>query len=232
MTVSELRLLIRESISELMEGPRDPAIFKAVFLAGGPGSGKSFITQKLGLTAMGFKRDDPDVMFQYLMRKGALPMTPSVIGSKQGQFIRRAASDLTDKRTETCFLENRLGVVYDGTGKNYDKILKLKTEIEKIGYETCMIMVNADIDTSIGRNAQRSRQIPEDMVRRFWTDVQKNLGRFQSLFGENFYIIDNNSTISPDDLDREITRVHTKIRSWANTPPKSPIAKQWMANHP
>jgi len=47
MTVAELRLLIREAISELTEGPRDPAIFKAVFLAGGPGSGKSFITQKI-----------------------------------------------------------------------------------------------------------------------------------------------------------------------------------------
>jgi hypothetical protein len=30
----------------LSEGINDPAIFKAVFLAGGPGSGKSFIVGK------------------------------------------------------------------------------------------------------------------------------------------------------------------------------------------
>ena len=31
----------------LNEGARDPGIFKAIFLAGGPGSGKSFVAQKL-----------------------------------------------------------------------------------------------------------------------------------------------------------------------------------------
>jgi len=30
--------------SFLEEGVNDPAIFKAVFMAGGPGSGKSFVT--------------------------------------------------------------------------------------------------------------------------------------------------------------------------------------------
>ena len=232
MTVAELRLLIREAISELTEGPRDPAIFKAVFLAGGPGSGKSFITQKLGLTAMGFKKDDPDVMFQYLMRRDALPMTPAVIGSDQGQSIRKAARDLTDTRTKTCFIEGRLGIIYDGTGKDYDKVMKLKLELEKIGYETCMVVVNADLDTSLDRNSKRDRRIPDDMVKRFWSDVQKNLGRFQSAFRDNFYIIDNSSTTAPSDLDREIARVHVKIKGWSMTPPKNPVAKQWLAEHP
>ena len=30
----------------IMEGVNDPSIFKAVFLAGGPGSGKSFVVGK------------------------------------------------------------------------------------------------------------------------------------------------------------------------------------------
>lgn len=232
MTVAELRLLISESISELMEGPRDPVIFKAVFLSGGPGSGKSFITQKLGLTAMGFKKHDSDVMFQYLMRKDAIPMTPDAIGSDQGQSIRKTASDLTDKRTDMYILDGRLGVIFDGTGKNYDKILKLRAGLENLGYETCMVMVNADLETSLQRNAQRDRRLPDDMVKRFWSDVQKNLGRFQSLFGNNFHIIDNSSTTTAAELDREINRVHVKIQAWASVPPKSPIAKRWLAEHP
>jgi hypothetical protein len=40
---------------ELQEGVNDPAIFKAVFLAGGPGSGKSFIAGKTGLGSFGFR---------------------------------------------------------------------------------------------------------------------------------------------------------------------------------
>ncbi len=32
----------------LLEGVNDPGIFKAVFLAGGPGSGKTFVVKQLG----------------------------------------------------------------------------------------------------------------------------------------------------------------------------------------
>lgn len=233
MTISELRLLIRESISEILEeGPRDPAIFKAIFLAGGPGVGKSHVTHRLGLTAMGFKKNDPDVMYQYLMRRDALPMTPDAIGSEQGQQLRSLARDLTDKRTDGGFIDGRLGVFYDGTGKDYDKIAELKDRLEKLGYETCMIVVNADLETALSRNSKRDRTVPPAMVEKFWSAVQKNLGKFQSLFGKNFYIIDNNATTAPTDLEQSITRVHVNVRKWANTPPKSPIAKRWLLDHP
>ena len=35
-----------KSFTELLEGVYDPNIFKAFFMAGGPGSGKSFAVQK------------------------------------------------------------------------------------------------------------------------------------------------------------------------------------------
>ena len=39
---------INEVISiPLDEGPNDPHIFKAVFMAGGPGSGKSYVARKM-----------------------------------------------------------------------------------------------------------------------------------------------------------------------------------------
>ena len=47
----------------LNEGVNDPAIFKAIFLAGGPGSGKSFIVGKTGLTSMGYKVVNSDDAF-------------------------------------------------------------------------------------------------------------------------------------------------------------------------
>ena len=36
-----------KTFDQLQEGVYDPNIFKAFFLAGGPGSGKSFVAQKL-----------------------------------------------------------------------------------------------------------------------------------------------------------------------------------------
>ena len=40
---------------KLEEGVNDPSIFKAVFLAGGPGSGKSFIVGKTALSSLGMR---------------------------------------------------------------------------------------------------------------------------------------------------------------------------------
>ena len=48
----------------LEEGVNDPAIFKAIFLAGGPGSGKSFIVGKTGLTSLGYKVVNSDDAFE------------------------------------------------------------------------------------------------------------------------------------------------------------------------
>ena len=42
----------KEFKQELNEGVNDPSIFKAVFLAGGPGSGKSFVVGKTALQAL------------------------------------------------------------------------------------------------------------------------------------------------------------------------------------
>ena len=54
----------KQLILNLDEGVNDPAIFKAVFMAGGPGSGKSFIAGKTGLTSMGLRLINSDDVFE------------------------------------------------------------------------------------------------------------------------------------------------------------------------
>ena len=56
-------------IPKLEEGVNDPAIFKAVFLAGGPGSGKSFMVGQTGLTGLGFKIVNSDTAFETAIKK-------------------------------------------------------------------------------------------------------------------------------------------------------------------
>ena len=55
------------AIDFIQEGVQDPAIFKVVFIIGGPGSGKSYISQKLGLSALGYTTINSDIAFEYLM---------------------------------------------------------------------------------------------------------------------------------------------------------------------
>ena len=81
--------------TQVNEGVNDPAIFKAVFLAGGPGSGKSFVVGKTGLTALGLKLINSDPAFENLLKKAGLGLTPDDMFSPKGQDVRIGAKKLT-----------------------------------------------------------------------------------------------------------------------------------------
>jgi predicted kinase len=210
--------------SYLEEGINDPAIFKAVFLAGGPGSGKSFVVKKTGLASMGFVVINSDDAFERALKKAGLSTTPEDIFSVQGQEIRGGAKTLTAKRQETV-LKGRLGVVVDGTGRDYDKIQKQAQILKDIGYDVGMIFVNTDMKTALERNRQRERILPDDTVEKMWKDVQKNMGKFQRFFGQNFQIVDNSID---SNFKSEIQSAYKMMSKFAKKPIINPKAKKWI----
>ena len=56
------------------EGVYDPGTFKAVFLMGGPGSGKSTVVDDLGLKALGLKLVNSDRAFENGLKKAGLSL--------------------------------------------------------------------------------------------------------------------------------------------------------------
>jgi thymidylate kinase len=87
-----------------------------------------------------------------------------------------------------------------------------------------MIFVNTSLDTAQERNLQRKRTLPEKQVAQMWNDVQRNIGKFQSLFGsQDFIIVDNNDPA--EDIFIEVWKRLTKMvkRKVTNN-----IAKQWI----
>ena len=116
----------------LSEGVNDPAIFKVVFLAGGPGSGKSFMAKKTALNAMGYVTINSDDAFEYMMRKNNLDFKMPESEKEQRDTVRDVAKAATNKKQDLA-LQGRLGLVIDGTGKDFDKIEKLKGKLTKLG---------------------------------------------------------------------------------------------------
>lgn len=208
----------------LAEGVDDPAIFKAIFMAGGPGSGKSFVIKKAGLSALGFKLVDSDAVFKYKLDKAGLPATPEVIFSAEGQQLRDLAKQLTRVRTD-LYYDGRLGVILDGTGKKYTTIKTQKDAHEALGYDTLMIMVNTSLETAIRRDSQRERKLGAKEVTSMWNDVQQNIGKYQNLFGDNFIIIDNNDD---SNIEGATLSLYKKIKKWAETEPERSEARAWI----
>lgn len=208
----------------LNEGVNDPAIFKAIFLAGGPGSGKSFIVGKTAVQPLGFKLINSDPAFEAALKKANLKPTPEDIFSEKGQFARARAKALTDKQMKLA-VDGRLGMVIDGTGKDYDKIEAQVLALRQIGYDVMMIFVNTDLETAQERNLKRERTLPAAVVEKMWSDVQRNIGKFQNLFRSRMVIIDNSTGA---DYETDVKRAYGKILTWVKSDIKNPVAQKWI----
>lgn len=209
----------------MTEGVDDPAIFKAVFLAGGPGSGKSFIVGKTGLPALGLKVVNSDDAFEAAMKKAGMSMKPDDIFSVKGQDIRGRAKALTGKR-QAMFITGRLGLVIDGTGKDFQKVKKQVKSMKDLGYDVAMIFVNTDLETAIERDKTRERTLGEVEVTKYWKEVQRNIGAFQTMFGKkNMLIVDNSNG---KDFKVETLRAYRDVKKFLDKEPDNAKAKAWI----
>ena len=215
------------NFKQLVEGVYDPNIFKAFFLAGGPGSGKSFVVRKT-TGGLGMKIVNSDTAFEKLLKDADFDLDFRDMSPEQTlerDKIRKRAKEVTDKMQKN-FVAGRLGMIIDGTGAEYGKIEKQVKMLQQLGYDTHMIFVNTSLETAIKRNNERDRKLPLDIVKTYWNNVQSNIGKFQRLFGRrNFIVIDNN-----DYKEDVFFKVFKTIRKLATKKVKNYIAKQWIDN--
>jgi shikimate kinase len=211
-------------INKIEEGVDDPAIFKAVFLAGGPGSGKSFTVGKTALTALGFKLVNSDPAFERGIKKAGGTMDPEFIFSPKGQDIRVKAKALTTKQLD-LYLNGRLGLIIDGTGKDFKKITDQADAMKALGYDVSMIFVNTDLQTAINRDLKRSRTVGVKKLTPMWQRVQNNIGKFQAYFRDNFIIVDNSDGAN---IEKATLDAYKKMAKFSNKLPTSKIARTWI----
>ena len=212
---------------DLTEGVYDKNIFKAFFLAGGPGSGKSFVTTS-AFAGSGLKVINSDNAFERGIKKAGLSLKMPDSEADARDMVRARAKATTSNMLDLA-LAGRLGLVVDGTGRDFDKISYQVRALKELGYDAHMIFVNTSLDVALQRNQMRSRTIPEYIVTRSWNDVQSNIGKFQNLFGpSNMVIIDNN--ISDKELTTQtMTKVSKAVNRMLTNPIKSYTAKRWIA---
>ena len=211
-----------KTFQELQEGLYDPNIFKAIFLAGGPGSGKSYVARK-ATGGTGLKSVNSDEAFEHLLKKAGLSLKMPPEEFERKEIARKRAKDITVKK-HANFVEGRLGMIIDGTGKNAAKILIQKNMLDELGYDTYMIFVNTSLDVALERNALRPRSLAEPMVVKSWKEVQSNIGKFSNMFRKGFIVVDNNDA-SEDEFNKIWKRVQGLLRKKVT----NTRAQNWIA---
>jgi hypothetical protein len=233
---------VKESMNEefesiLFEGVHDKSIFKVVFLAGGPGSGKDYVLDNT-LAGHGMTEMNSDKALEVLMDKEGLDKTMPASEEEKRNIVRGKAKNLTELRQRLAIL-GRNGLIINGTGDDIEKVTKIKNRLEEVGYESSMVLVNTADEVSKQRNIERGqrggRTVPENIRKEKWDGVQAGRPEFAKLFGDNYMEFDNSEDLrnaSPEVVKAkkdEMLQMYTKIREFVSKPPENPIAAAWVA---
>ena len=232
---------IKESVDELFEeileeGVHDKGIFKAVFLAGGPGSGKDYVLDNT-LAGHGMTEINSDKALEFLMDKKGLDKTMPASEKIERDVERGKAKNMTELRQRLA-LHGRNGIIVNGTGDDAEKIKKIKSRLEELGYDTAMIMVNTRDEVSASRNVERGqrggRSVPETVRKQKWQSVQDSRPELAKLFGDKYVEFDNSEDLrsaKPEIVQakkEEMLNIYKGVQKFIKTPPKAPQAKDWI----
>ena len=236
---------LRENLNE---GINDPGKLKAVFLAGGPGSGKDFVMNK-ALAGNGLREINSDTAFEFLMKKHGLDLEMPDEERVEREIVRGRAKGMTSRK-ELNSLAGRLGLIVNGTADDLEKIRTVKAELEDLGYDTMMVFVNTSNEVSRQRNVERGkmgmRKVPDgtdkqgtpdnspNIRQEKWDLAQKNLSELEKIFGKDkFAVIDNTADlrkVTPEEKNRiegEFTRIRRMTMQFVQSPVQNKRGQDW-----
>ena len=218
---------LKEITAFLNEGVYDPGIFKAFFLAGGPGSGKTFVTRS-AFAGTGLKVVNSDAAFERGLKQSNLSLKMPDEEEYFRNLIRQRAKLTTNSMLDN-YVDGRLGLVIDATGRDKEVINRQYNMLTNIGYDCYMIFVNTSLDVALERNRTRSRTVPDYVVKKSWEVVQQNIGMFQRIFSPNKMLIIDNNRSEQELITLTLNQAARFIRTQINKNPDNYIAKQWIA---
>jgi len=211
----------KEETLVLDEGINDPGIFKAIILAGGPGSGKTGIAKALGLGSMGLKVVNSDVWFMHLMKRKGLSLKMPANEFEAREVARYASKAVTDKRLDSL-VNARLGVIVDSTSGDQTKTKRIINMLQKSGYDVKVVFIETTLEVAKARNKKRARTLPDKVVEFSWKGAHKAKSVLKSLVGGvNYHEIDNNQEGLPN-----VSGLAGTLTSWASR--LNATALQWI----
>jgi predicted kinase len=221
--MKQFKTIYKEYITE---GVYDPGIFKAFFLAGGPGSGKTFVTQT-AFAGTGLKIVNSDKLFEIGLKQSNLSLKMPDEEEYFRDMIRQKAKITTNSMLNT-YIGGRLGLIIDATSRDLSLVQNQQSMLRNLGYDCYMIFVNTSLEVALERNSKRERSIPDYIAQGNWKSVQANIGTFQRIFSPNKMLIIDNNRSEQELITQTLNTASRFIRSKLTTKPENGIALNWI----
>ena len=195
----------------LLENRLDKGIFKAIFLAGTPGSGKSYTISQLSSGSIAPRIVNTDKFIELRIKQ-----------KKEYDYSTYTSPMTSTKKQLAHYLNGMLPLFIDGTSSNINDLVMRAGVLEPIGYDIGMIFVNTSLETSITRAEKRERKVDPDFIKQVYDLAADNKSYYQSKF--DFFLDINND--AGELTDEVILKAFKKTTSFFNSDVKNPIGKR------
>lgn len=177
--------------------------FKAIFVTGGPGSGK-------------------DIVIREAIAEGKIVELNFVQAKDYLADKQKLSEKTSDFRREA--IRRRGPLLINGPADDLQRLSYIKEELEELGYDTMMIFVNTTNEVSKERNSALSRMMVESVRYDKWMKCQENTKYFREMFVD-FIGFDNTGKL--DTKEQDITEVYQFTKQFLDTGNINDIASDW-----
>lgn len=192
----------------LNESIHDRGLFKAVFLIGSPGVGKSTILKKVTSGVIEPRIVNVDKFTEFLNINDIISVYDK--------------SKMLSKNQMTLYFDNVLPLFIDTTGVNINKLRNRINIIEQLGYDYSAIIVNTSLETALERNANRKRVVNPRVVEDYYKRFQMLKNDLKQLFNFNIEINNDNGELT-DDI---ILKAFKRVFFFYDSPIQNPIGQE------
>ena len=190
-------------------------MFKAIFVSGGPGSGKDIVIREA------------------IAEQNAVEITSttaiSILNDKHKlyEFSR-------DTRREA--IRQRQPLIITGTTNEQYNIIAIREELEELGYETMMVFVNTSNESSRKRNEGHERMMAESVRKERWEVTQLVAEKFNQEFKkylefDNSVDLNESTEFETSEKEEDISIIYEMSNWFFDTPVENEIAESWMTRH-
>ena len=196
------------------ESVHDRGCFKAVFLAGTPGSGKSYIISKIKSGSIEPRIVNVDKFVEFLNLNNPNPT-----------YVRADVYDRAKKLSKNQFaqyINGALPLFVDATSANLNTLRNRLNVLDMIGYDYAMIFVNTSVETSQKRASMRPRKVDPEVIKQDYDTIQKMKNKIISYFPFHMEINNDDGELT-DDI---ILKAYKRISYFYDGEIENPIGKE------
>lgn len=205
----------------LNEGINDKGIFKAIFMGGTPGAGKSYVIKSVKSGNIEPKIVNVDKFLEFLSVQRNIDISDA--GSDPFKALRDESKKLSKKELAN-FINGALPLFIDGTSAKINNMVQRMGILEFFGYDIGMVWVQTDLDQALERARKRKRDVPEDFIKQVNEVSLKNKEFFKSKFKFFVEVSNNDGELT----DKVIKKVFNKVSGFFNKPINNPIGNDFV----